>query len=133
MHRRPVVLLTPPRATSTSSLFRTFCTVLQKCEGHLFPLQPLPASLQKPRGCHKERLSNPCSPLATRDSPLTPLSATLTADLRVGFQGLYLQTLTEQPTEISRNRQLANPLDATLTRSTSVTPLSATLTRNRGR
>jgi len=32
---------------------------------------------------------------------LSPLDATLVDELRVGFQGLYLQTLTKQPTEIA--------------------------------
>jgi len=105
------------------------CTVLQKSEAHPLIVLSFTHSLQKHRGCHPERFFNsPTLPSST----VTPLDATLTADLRVGFQGLYLQTLTEQPTEISRNRPPASPLDATLTDFAPVTPLSATLTKNAG-
>jgi len=83
----------------------------------------------KTPGCHQEGFSHP---LANLDSPLTSLDATLTGDLRVGFQGLYLQTLSQQKTEISRNWPPASPLDATLTRARAVTPLEATLTKTRG-
>jgi len=65
MPRRPAVLRTSPRHIPTSSLFCTFCTLLQKSEAHILPLQSLPASLQKPRVCRHKRLS-----LATRHPSL---------------------------------------------------------------
>jgi hypothetical protein len=55
MPRRPAVLLTSPRSISTSSFFRTFCTLLQKSKAHPLPLQSLPASLQKLRVCRHTR------------------------------------------------------------------------------
>src|SRR5882724_689689 len=84
--RRPTVLLASLRYTSNSSLFCTFCTLLQKSESHLLPLQPLPASLQKPRVCHQKRSSNSADfalftdrgTRSTGHAPVTPLSATLT-------------------------------------------------------
>jgi hypothetical protein len=77
MPRRLAVLLTSPRSISNSSLFRTFCTPLQKSEAHPLPFQPLPASLQKRRACllssfleeRQERF--PLPPLVTRHSPLS--------------------------------------------------------------
>jgi hypothetical protein len=51
MPRRPAVLLTPPHSIPDFSLFRAFCTPLQKSEAHPLPFQPLPASLQKRRTC----------------------------------------------------------------------------------
>src|ERR1700676_293969 len=71
MSRRPAALLTSPRSIPDSSLFCTFCTVLQKSEAHPLPLQSLPASLQKPRECRQERFFD----LATRHSPLPPSSS----------------------------------------------------------
>jgi hypothetical protein len=65
MPRRPAVLLTSPRSIPDSSLFCTLCTLLQKSEAHLLPLQPLPASLQKPRvGRHKRFLTSRQEPPA---------------------------------------------------------------------
>src|SRR5882724_2732810 len=137
MPRRPAVLLTPPHAISASSLFCTFCTVLQKSEAHPLSLQPLPRSLQKHGRWHQQRSPNSSSSLATHsftlsfEGPLSSLEATLTADLRVGFQGC-LATLPEKWTEISRTHPPTSALDATLTDFTPVTPLSATLTKTPG-
>jgi|ERR1700676_449487 len=75
MPRRPAVLLTSLRSTSPSSLFRTFCTPLQKSEAHLLPLQSLPASLQKPQVCRHKRFSpatRHSSPATSANSPLFP-------------------------------------------------------------
>ena len=141
MSRRSAVLLTPAPVISNSSLFLALLalslegtceeyTLVQKSEAHPLLFQSLARSLQKHRGWPQERFSNSCLPPATR--PLSSLESTLVDDPRVGFQGLYLQTLTRQPTEISRSCPPTSPLYATLTRSVSVTPLEATLTRNRG-
>ena len=126
MPRRTAVPLTPPHSLPDSALFRTFCTLLQKSEAHPLPFQPLPASLQNHRGWHQERFSNSAnfsqlSNLRTcqLSNALSPLSATLTVDLRV-------------LAEISRNWPPASPLDATLTESTAVTPLDATLIKKPG-
>jgi hypothetical protein len=51
MPRRPAVLLTSPRSIPASSLFRTFCTLLQKSKAHPLTFQPLPASSQKRQVC----------------------------------------------------------------------------------
>jgi hypothetical protein len=110
-----------------SSLTRA---LLHQSEAHLLFFQSSPHSLCVYLGCHQERF---LLPLVNRNSPLTSLDATLTTDLRVGFQGLYLQTLSQQKTEISRNCPPASPLDATLTETSAVTPLEATLTKMRGR
>ena len=116
-----------------SSLFPALshegCALLHQSEAHLLFFQSSPHSLCVYLGCHQERF---LLPLVNRNSPLTSLDATLTADLRVGFQGLYLQTMSQQKTEISRNCLPASPLDATLTRTRAVTPLEATLTKTRG-
>jgi len=109
------------------------CSLLQKSECHPFYLQPFARSLQKRRRCHHNRFSNSSILRSAASSPATPLDATLTDDLRVGFQGLYLQTLSQQTTEISRNRPPVTPVDATLTDFAPVTPLSATLTKIGGR
>ena len=123
---RTAVPLTPPHSLPDSALFRTFCTLLQKSEAHPLPFQPLPASLQNHRGWHQERFSNSANfsqPSNLRtcqlSNALSPLSATLTVDLRV-------------LAEISRNCPSATPLDATLTDFAPVSPLAATLTKNRG-
>jgi hypothetical protein len=55
MSRRPVVRLTPQRSIPDSSLFCTFCTLLQKSEAHPIIFQLFARSLQKHRGCHQER------------------------------------------------------------------------------
>jgi hypothetical protein len=139
MPRRPAVPLTPPHSLPDSALFCTFCTLLQKSEAHPLPFQPLPASLQNHRGWHQERRSHFGSrgsdrrlllhefalftdhgTRSTDHAPATPLSATLTADLRV------------LPC-FGRSCPSASPLDATLTKTTAVTPLAATLTKTRGR
>src|SRR5882724_8567660 len=82
------------------------------------------------RGCHLARFSNYPSPTS---ASVSLLESALTAKLRVGFQGLYLQTLSQQTTEISRNRPPTSPLESTLTRLPFVTPLESALTKKGGR
>jgi hypothetical protein len=97
----------------------TLCSLLHSCakERTTSPLFSIISALfAKTPGCYQERF---LSPLVSRDSPLTALDATLTADLRV-------------LTEISRNCPPASPLDATLAGTSAVTPLEATLTKMRG-
>ena len=130
MPRRPAVLLTPLRSTSNSSLF---VVLDHEIEEHPLPFESSTQSFAKTPGCHQERFPISCSPLATHLSPVTPLSATLAAEHRVGFQVLYLQTLSWQRPCFSRNRPPTTPLEATLTEISSVTPLSATLTKTPGR
>src|SRR5882724_3374967 len=48
------------------------------------------------RGCHQERSFNSSTLNSSTSASVSPLDATLTADLRVGFQGLYLQILSRQ-------------------------------------
>jgi len=95
---------------------RTLCTLLQRSEPHPVTFQSFARSLQKHRGIIKSWFSTFSILLSLA---VTPLGATLTADLRV-------------LTEISRNQRPASPLDATLIDFAPVTPLSATLTRTRG-
>jgi hypothetical protein len=122
MSRRPAVLQTPPHDVSN---FALSCIRVQKSETHPVTFQSLARSLQKPRVSPKAffQLRNFSQPsnLQTCElsNALSPLEATLTADLRV-------------LAEINRNCQPATPLDATLTEISPVTPLSATLTKNRG-
>jgi hypothetical protein len=98
------------------------------------PYDSIPCTLYtKTPGCHPERFFNRPILNSATSSPVSPFDATLAAGLRVGFQGLYLQTLSRKMTEISRNRPSATPLESTLTRSASVNPLGATLTKTRGR
>ena len=77
-------------------------------------------------------LSSP-SPLLTHHSPLSSLESTLVDDLRVGFQGLYLQTLTRQPTEISRNCLPATLLGSTFTDPCTCKPFIRNTYKNMGR
>src|SRR5882724_12021902 len=147
MSRRSAVLLTPAPVISNSSLFLALLalslegtcegnceeyTLVQKSEAHPLLFQSLARSLQKHRGWPQERSFNLSTLGFSTFAPTTSLESTLVDDPRVGFQGLYLQTLTRQPTEISPSCPPTSPLHATLTRSVSVTPLEATLTRNRG-
>ena len=63
---------------------------------------------------------------------VSPLESALTDELRVGFQGLYLQTLTQQTTGFGRTTPPATPLDSALTDTLSVTPLESALTKKPG-
>jgi hypothetical protein len=130
MPRRPAVLLTSPCyiadfpiRTLLHSLYTSFA---YKNEAHPLSSQPLPHLYTKTTGCNPHRFSNSAdlsqpSNLRTcqLSNALSPLSATLTVDLRV-------------LAEISRNWPPASPLDATLTESTAVTPLDATLIKKPG-
>ena len=118
MPRPSAVFLSPLRDLSNSSLFCTFCTVLQKSDAQPLLFQSFPASLRKRRGVLKSVFFNSSTLNSLTSAPTTPLSAALTDDLRV------------LPC-FGRNCPPVTPLDATLTRSTSVNPLSATLTKNR--
>ena len=115
MPRRPAVLLTPPPAISHSSLF---FALLHKSEAHPQSFQPLPHSFcVYPGGVRRPYFLTSLNPYFV--PVLTPLEATLTADLRV------------LPC-FGRNCPPATPLDATLTDLAPVTPLSATLTKTPG-
>jgi hypothetical protein len=115
MSRRPAVLLTPPPAISNSSLF---FALLHKSEAHPQSFQPLPHSLcVYPGAVRRPYFLTSLNPYFA--PVLTPLEATLTADLRV------------LPC-FGRDCPPATPLDATLTDLAPVTPLSATLTKNPG-
>jgi hypothetical protein len=138
MSRRAAVLLTPLRSTSIRSLFlarlaqscgasRKGCALfypdprgVHQSVTHPASFQSLPHSLCVYPGWHQERSSFPALgfQLSTLDL-LTPLNATLTANLRV------------LPC-FGRNCPSTSPLDATLTKSSPVTPLSATLTKKPG-
>jgi hypothetical protein len=119
-HPSPCPFSLRPAQRSKIPAFDPLCALLQKSERHPFYLQSLAHSLQKHRGCHQERFFNSSNLNSSILLPVTPLDATLAADLRV-------------LTEISRNSPPATPLDATLTDFAPVTPLSATLTKTRGR
>jgi hypothetical protein len=148
MPRRPAVLLTPPRYIPDSSLacpelrrvHSPYTSFAYKNEAHPLSPQPLPHSYTKTPGCqglylqtlsrkmcHPQRFSNSADfalftdheTHSTEHVALTPLSATLTADLRV------------LPC-FGRSCPPATPLGATLTDFAPVTPLSATLTKNKG-
>jgi hypothetical protein len=114
MPRRQAVLLTLPPAIFNSSLF---CTLLQKSEAHPLSFQPVAHSLQKHPGWRLFRHYFLTSLHPYFAPVLTPLSATLTADLRV------------LPC-FGRSCPPATSLDATLTKTSAVTPLGATLTKN---
>ena len=122
MPRRPAVLPTFPRDLSNFALSGI---LVQRSEAHPFTFQSLAHSLQKPGGVTQSVFSTsrffPTFNLQTCElsNALCPLSATLTADLRV------------LPC-FGRDRPSATPLDATLTDLAPVTPLSATLTKNVG-
>jgi hypothetical protein len=104
----------------SSQLFARSYTKTPGCQG--LYLQTLSGKM-----CHPKRFSIPTDfadftdhgTRPTDHAPITPLGATLTADLRV------------LPC-FGRNRPSITPLDATLTDFASVTPLGATLTKNRG-
>src|ERR1700676_253675 len=105
MPRRPAVLLTSPRSISRSPALFTltqegscegciFCTPLQKSKTHLLPLQSLPASLQKPRVCRRQRFSIPdafsqpsslqtCLPRASKGQPANLPTGSYTSTLPV--------------------------------------------------
>jgi len=59
MPRRLAVLLTPPHSIPNSSLFCTFCALLQKSGAHPLTFQLLPRSLQKPQVSPKAFLQLP--------------------------------------------------------------------------
>jgi hypothetical protein len=127
MPRRPAVLLTPPHSTPDSSLacpelrrvHSPYTSFVYKNEDHPLSPQPLAHSYTKTPECHPERFLPFDFLTLNFRLDLTPLSATLIADLRV------------LPC-FGRNRPPATPLDATLTDLTPVTPLSATLTKTPG-
>src|SRR5256885_15843322 len=64
---------------------------------HLFSFHSFPHSLGKTPGCHHDVYQLPAS---TSTNTLSPLESALAGELRVGFQGLYLQTLTWQKTAV---------------------------------
>ena len=68
----------------------------------------------------------------TQSGPLTPVESALTGEFRAGFQGLYLQTLSQQTTEIGRKHSPATPLESALTARGFVTPLESALTKTLG-
>jgi hypothetical protein len=114
MPRRQAVLLTLPPAISNSSLL---WTLLQKSEAHHLSFQPVAHSLQKHLGWRTSPSLLPYFITSLLPPLLSPLSATLTADLRV------------LPV-FGRSCPPATSLDATLTKTSAVTPLGATLTKN---
>ena len=71
---------------------------------------------------------------STFDSELsvTPLESALTDELRVGFQGLYLQTLTEKRPGIGRTCFCITPLDSALTDTPPISPLESALAKKMG-
>ena len=144
MPRRPAVLLTSPRDISNSSLFlalsREGFVLDHQIAAHPVPFQssthsfsPRSARGAKTPGCHQEcfsisaDFSQPPNLLAQSlegqtcqpSNALSPLDATLTAELRV-------------LTEISRSCPPTSPVESILTDCTPVTPLDATLTKTRG-
>jgi len=126
MLRRPAVLLTFPRDSSSSSLFLALLALSleefvldHENQAHPLPFQSSTHSFAKAPGWHQERSFHSSTLNPSSCSPATPLSATLTDDLRV------------LPCFV-RNRPLASPLDATLAETSPVTSLSATLTKNWG-
>ena len=68
----------------------------------------------------------------TPQSPLTPVESALADEFRVGFQGLYLQTLSQQTTEVGRTSPSATLLESALTATCFVTPLESALTKKLG-
>ncbi len=95
--------------------FAVFCTRAKRISLFFNPFRTLHKNTRvSPRAFFNSSTLN-----FSTSAPPTPLSATLTADLRV------------LPC-FGRNRPPATPLDATLTEARAVTPLSATLTKNGG-
>jgi len=133
MPRRPAVLLTPPAPSLTPRTFQLARTLLhflytvfvqKRCPS---PFRSITSTL-----VHKNTRVSPTAffqlrnfsqpsnlPTCEFSNSLSPLEATLTADLPV------LQCF-------GRNRPLTTPLDAILTDLAPVTPLSATLTKKVG-
>jgi hypothetical protein len=107
------------------ALSREGCTLLHRSEAHLFFFQPFAHSLRVYRGWHPQGNSHfgircvtavvpaLCPQLVCAEhrgvtrlpawaghSSLSPLQSALTAEVRVGFQGLHLQTLSRHMTAI---------------------------------
>ena len=126
----------PPAYSRPSLLPAPSCegfALLRQSETHLLIFQLVPHSLQKHSGVTKSVSFNSSTLHLSTFSVLSPLESALTDEHRVGFRGLYLQTLSRQATEISRNRPPTARAESTLTESRAVSPLDATLTKRRGR
>src|SRR5882724_3501043 len=108
------------RTGSSHSLRSLLCALLRQSEAHPLTFQGFAHSLRVYPGCHQERFFHGRRPPAVNFRLVTPLDATLTAELRV-------------LAEINRNCPPASLLDAILTETSSVTPLGATLTKTGGR